>query len=109
MAGSTEDNIGYLLLHKNGLIERTKSLTPEHEILLKKGLTVIDLDSLAVFNPKVGWEEIPSLDEEEEEEIEVEEEEEEENFEYDPFKIYSGAKRVLNPYIIWSFCTGKLR
>jgi len=116
MAGSTDNNIGYLLLHKNGSIERIRTLTTEHQELVTKGLTVIDLDTLAIFNPKEGWENIPSADGDEEEieeyeEDEFEEEEEDESGEYthDPFKIYSGAKRCVSPYLVWSYGTGKLR
>lgn len=112
MAGSTDDKRGYLLLHKSGLIECARDLTSEHQKLIEKGLKVIDLGTLEIFNSKTGWEALQGADIFEEEEAEYEEEEEEEyeeEDEHNPFRIRNGAKRYINPLMIWGYCRGNLR
>lgn len=112
MPSSTDNNLGYLLIHKSGSIERIQMLTNEHQELIKKGLKIIDLESLELFNQKIGWERLPLLNaegveiQEEEHEEEIQEEEEGNPHEYDPFRISRGAKRCFNPYIVWNFGRG---
>jgi len=89
MTRPTTKRSGFLLLHRDGAVEHTETLTPE----INQGLTVIDLDKMQVCSSEI------------EDDGDVEEEEEDD----DPFRIQAGARRCFNPYVIWTLCTRGFR
>lgn len=99
----------YLLLHRSGTVAKTKTLFSDQTI---DGITaIVNLDTLEQFNGE-KWEEIPdgyeTLIEAEDELVEAENEisdSDEENV--IPDFIQSGAKRILNPNLLWAVCKKK--
>jgi len=110
MAGVTEKkNTGkYLLLHRSGVIARTKTLTTSQP--LKGIMAVINLETLEHLNEDQQWEKIPDgcdiliAAEQEEEEIEEQEICEDDDDDEVALDMQFGARRYFNPHVVWAYC-----
>lgn len=81
----------FLLSHATGEMEVTKELLDQHfkEALLGE-VKIVDVKNLNFLNSEGQWEEIEGKEEIEEEEAPV------------YFKL--GAKRIVDPSLLWAFC-----
>jgi len=82
----------YLLSHVTGELEVTKELLDQHvKEALSGEIKIVDVKNLNFLNPEGQWEEIAGKDG-------VEEEEE------PPVYFKLGAKRIVDPSLLWAFC-----
>ena len=81
----------YLLSHVTGELEVTKELLDQHvKESLSGEMKIVDVKNLNFLNSEGEWEEIAGKDDIEEEEPPV------------YFKL--GAKRIVDPSLLWAFC-----
>lgn len=109
MTGLTEKKTGnYLLLHRSGAVAKTKTLTASEPV---EGITtIINLETLEQFNGEY-WEKIPDgyATLIAAEDILYEEENEDDEDDEDPGTIQLGAKRYINPYLVWAYCKNNFK
>lgn len=110
---TTKKNRGsYLLLHRSGVIAKTKTLTTSQPV--DGIMTIINLDTLEQYDGE-RWEKIPDgYDHLIEAEQELSEEEEDQEFDdsyadddVSPDAIQLGARRYFNPNLVWAYCKMK--
>ncbi len=96
----------YLLLHRSGTVARTKTLTTTKSV--DGIMSIINLETLEQYDGE-KWEKIPdgydALIEAEQDLAEEEEDYEEyANEEGEVDSIQFGARRLINPNLLWAYC-----